>query len=139
MGERDQCVVDRVAPEVDKARFQRPVLLDRPFAGETPVDVIVGAEHGGDAGEDLGFVTLDPPAASRATSCWLTPLPALREEDLLVDLGPKLIDFGAAARVALLNAWAQKAAGGNRAARPPAAFRPHRPRPHPPGKRRSCA
>ncbi len=111
MGERDQRVLDRVGLEVDETGFERPVLLDCALAGEAPVDVVVGAEHGGDAGEDRGFVALDPSELG-GDELLIDSIARLGEEGLLVDLGPKLGDFGAAARVALLNARTQEAPGG---------------------------
>ena len=60
MRQRDQSVVDRMRREVDEARLERPVLLDRALAREPPVDVVVGAEHRADAREDLGLMPLDP-------------------------------------------------------------------------------
>ena len=111
MGERDQRVVDRVGLQVDEPCFQRPVLLDRALSREAPVDVVVGAEHGGDAGEDFGFVALDPPELG-GDELLIDSVAGLGEKGVLVDLGPKLGDFGAATRVALLNARTQQAPGG---------------------------
>ena len=60
MRKRDQRIVERVRREVDEASLQRPVLLNRALAGKPPVDIVVGAENGGDAREDLGLMPLDP-------------------------------------------------------------------------------
>ena len=100
----------RVRREVDETGFERPVLLDGALAGEAPVDVVVGAEHGGDAGEDLGLVALDP-AKLGGDELLIDSIAGLGEKRLLVDLGAKLGDFGAAARVALLDARPQQAPG----------------------------
>ena len=111
MGERDQRVVDRVGLQVDEPRLERPVLLDRALAGEAPVDVVVRAEDRADASEDLGFVALDPSELA-GDELLIDAVAGLGEKGLLVDLGPKLVDLGAAARVALLNARPQQAPGG---------------------------
>ena len=60
MSKRYERIVERVRREVDEASLQRPVLFDRALAGKPPVDIIVGAEKGGDAREDLGLMPLDP-------------------------------------------------------------------------------
>ena len=110
MGERDQRVVDRVRCEVDEPGFQRPVLLDGALTREPPVDIVVGAEHGGDAREDLGLMPLDP-SELRGDKLLIDAVAGFGEKRLLVDLGAKLLDFRAAARIALLNAGPQQAPG----------------------------
>ena len=112
MRERDQLVVDRVRREIDEAGLERPVLLDRALAREPPVDVVVGAEHGGDAGEDLGLVPLDP-AQLGGDELLVDAVAGLGEKGLLVDLGAQLLDLGAAARVALLDARPEQAPGAS--------------------------
>jgi hypothetical protein len=54
MGERDQRLVDRMGREIEEARLERPVQLDRPLAGQAPVDIVVGAEDGGDMAKTSG-------------------------------------------------------------------------------------
>ena len=111
MRQRDQRIVDRVRREVDEPSLERPVLLDGALAREAPVDIVVGAEHGGDAREDFGLVPLDP-SQLRGDELLIDPVAGLGEKGLLVDLGAKLLDFRAAARVALLDAGPQQAPGG---------------------------
>ncbi len=110
MGEGDESVVDRAGLQVDEAGFQRPVLLDRALAREAPADIVVRAEDGRDAGEHLRFVTLDP-SEPGGDELLIDAVASLGEKGGFVDLGAKLVDFGAAAPVALLNARAQQPPG----------------------------
>ncbi len=110
MRQRDQRIVDRARLEVDEASLERPVLLDRAFAGEAPVDVVVGAEHGANAREDLALMPLDP-AELGGDKLLVDPVAGLGEKGHLVDLGAQLLDLRAAARVALLDAGPQQATG----------------------------
>src|SRR6202035_644143 len=102
MGERNERIVERVRREVDESSFQRPVLFDGTFAGEAPVDKVVGAEHGGDAHEDLGLMPFDP-SELRRDELLIDSIAGLGEEGPFVDLRAKLFDFRATARIALLN------------------------------------
>ena len=113
--------------EVDEASLERPVLFDGALAGEAPVDIVVGAEHGRDAREDLRLMPLDPSELC-GDELLIDAVAGLGEKRLLVDLGAKLLDFRAAARVALLNARPAAGARRSRAARPPATCRSRRPR-----------
>ena len=110
MRQRDQRIVDRVRREVDEPSLQRPVLLDGALVREAPVDIVVRAEHGGDAREDFGLVPLDPSKLG-GDELLIDAIAGLGEKGLLVDLGAKLVDFRAAARVALLDAGPQQAPG----------------------------
>src|ERR1700733_8976625 len=110
MGERNERIVERVRREVDESSFQRPVLFDGTFAGEAPVDIVVGAEHDGDAREDLGLMPFDP-SELRRDKLLIDSIAGFGEEGLFVDLRAKLLDFLAAARIALLDAWPQQAPG----------------------------
>ena len=110
MRKRDQRIVERVRREVDESGLERPVLFDGAFAGKAPVDIVVGAEHGGDAREDLGLMPLDP-SELRRDKLLIDSVAGLGEKRLFVDLGAKLLDFRAAARVALLDAGPQQAPG----------------------------
>ena len=110
MRKRDQRVVERVRREVDESSFQRPVLFDRALPGEPPVDIVVRAEHCGDAREDFGLVPFDP-SELRRDKLLIDSIAGLGEKDLFVDLRAKLLDFRAAARIALLNAGPQQAPG----------------------------
>ena len=92
MRKRDQRVVDRARLEVDEASLERPVLFDGALPGEAPVDIVVRAEHGGDAREDLGFVPLDP-SQLRGHELLIDSVAGLGEKRLLVDLGAQLLDF----------------------------------------------
>ena len=111
MRKRDQRIVDRVRREVDETSLERPVLLDRALAGEPPVDIVVRAEHGGDAREDFGLMPLDPAELGR-DKLLIDAVAGLGEKRLFVDLGAKLLDFRAAARIALLDAGPQQAPVG---------------------------
>ena len=136
MRKRDQRIVDRVRREVDETGLKRPVLLDRALAGEAPVDVVVGAEHGGDAREDFGLLALDPSK--------------LRCDKLLIDSVAGLGDENASRRSRReaprlrrrsahrsAGCWASAGARRNRAAPPPAACRSRRQRQFRRQKRRS--
>ena len=94
--------------EIDKARLERPVLLDGALAGQPPVDVVVGAEHGRDAREDIRLMPLDPAQLGR-DELLVDAVAGFGEERRLVDLGRELLDFRAAAPVALLDAGPQHA------------------------------
>ena len=61
--------------------------------------------------EDLGLVPLDPSELG-SDELLIDAVAGLGEKGLFVDLGPELGDFGAAARVALLNAGAEQAPVG---------------------------
>ena len=111
MRQRDQRVVDRARLEVDEASLERPVLFDGALPGEAPVDIVVRAEHGRDAREDVGLMPLDPPQLC-GDQLLIDPIAGLCEKRLLVDLGAQRLDFRAAAGVALLNAGPQQAPGG---------------------------
>ena len=110
MRKRDQRVVDRVRREVNESSLERPVLLDRALAREAPVDVVVRAEHRADAREDLGLMPLDPSKLGR-DELLIDSVAGLGEKGFLVDLGAKLLDFRAAARIALLDAGPEQAPG----------------------------
>ncbi len=110
MRKRDQRIVDCVRREVDEPSLERPVLLDRALAREAPVDVVVRAEHRADARKDLGLMPLDP-SQFRRDELLIDSVAGLGEKGLLVDLGAKLLDFRAAARIALLDAGPEQAAG----------------------------
>ena len=93
MRERDQSIVDRVRREVNETSFQRPVLFDSALAGEAPVDIIVGAEHGGDAREDCGLMPLDP-AELRRDKLLIDPVAGLGEKCTFSSISArKLLDF----------------------------------------------
>ena len=110
MRKRDQRVVDRVRRKVDESGLERPVLLDGALAREAPVDIVVGAEHRADAREDIGLMPLDP-SQLRRDELLIDSVAGLGEKGLLVDLGAKLVDFRAAARIALLDAGPEQATG----------------------------
>ena len=110
MRKRDQRIVDRVRREVDEPSLERPVLLDGALACEAPVDIVVRAEHGADAREDFGLMPLDP-SELRRDKLLIDSVAGLGEKGLLVDLGAELLDFSAAARVALLDAGPEQAPG----------------------------
>src|ERR1700722_10139051 len=108
MRKRDERIVDRVRREVNETSFERPVLLDRALARKTPVDVVVRAEHRPDARKDVRLMPLDP-SEFGSDKLLIDSVAGLGEEGVLVDLGAKLLDFHAAARIALLDAGTEQA------------------------------
>ena len=109
VAERDEVGGRRAGREVDEARLERPVLLERPDAGEAPVEVVVGAEHGRDAGEHLGLVALQPAQPGR-DQLLVDAVAGAPDELGRVELGAQLLDLAPAAAVALLDAAAQQPA-----------------------------
>ena len=127
MRQRDQRIVDRVRREVDEASLQRPVLLDGALAREAPVDIVVRAEHGGDAREDFGLVPLDPSKLG-GDELLIDAIAGLGEKGLLVDLGAKLVDFRRRSARRFAGCWASAGARPRRGGRRRAACRSRRPR-----------
>ena len=109
VGERHEVVRDLMRGDVDEAAFECPVLLDGALAGQLPVDVVIGAEDGGDACEDLRLVPLDP-AQLGDHQLLVDAVAGAAHEGGRIEFGGEFAHFGAAASVALLDRGSEKLA-----------------------------
>ena len=107
--ERHQVVGDLIRGDVDEAAFECPVLLDGALAGQLPVDVVIGAEDGGDECEDLRLVPLDP-AQLGDHKLLVDAVAGAAHEGGRIEFGGELAHLGAAASVALLDRGSEKLA-----------------------------
>src|SRR5512139_2878078 len=86
----DEIGGDLLARDIDEAGLQGPVLFDALFAAETPVDIVVRAEDGGDIGEDGRFMLLDPADLARH-QLLVDAVASTPDESRLVDLRPQFL------------------------------------------------
>ncbi len=108
MAERQKFGIERPARESEKTGFEGPVVLERADAREPPVDVVVGAEHGGDTPEHVRLVALEPAQLGR-DQLLIDAVAGALDEGGGVGLGRELGDLAAGAAIALLDAAPEQA------------------------------
>ena len=97
--------------DIHQTQFQRPIMVDAAHPRQAVGDVVIGAEDGGDAGDDLGLVMLEP-AQFRGHDLLVDAAAGGGEEGRGIDARGHGIDLRQSPGIVLLHAPAQHPALG---------------------------